>query len=120
MGVRHQPGTPGRLDGGDGEGQDHRGRIGRGRCIDGVFEWYEEEDPGATRSLLDLVGEVPDLIDCDFQSEYRIDLDDARAAGKPYLWFKTRLSGLLSADTRVARWLQAESDQSKPADGGAS
>lgn len=44
-----------------------------------------------------------DLIEADFQSHYGIDLSGGVLKDRSWRWLRTRILGLLSADTRLYR-----------------
>ncbi|TCB97719.1 hypothetical protein E0H26_11745 [Micromonospora zingiberis] len=50
-----------------------------------------------------------DLIEADLHSEYGVDLDEPGILQqRTWRWLSTRIAGLLSADTRLARALSPE------------
>lgn len=83
---------------------EERGEFGCGAYDEasGLYEWYEE----AQLTLPRLVSTHWGLIEADFQQHYGIDLDDPHLlATKTWRWLRTRILGLLNADTRVQRKL---------------
>ncbi|QFY14485.1 hypothetical protein GBF35_25980 [Nonomuraea phyllanthi] len=53
-----------------------------------------------------------DLIEADLHSHYGIDLDEpGLLAGRTWRWLRTRILGLLTADTRLARQLAPPPDK---------
>ena len=90
------------------EAADPRAPFGRGRCVDGEYEWYEYpegydplsgEQEGVT--IFDAL-EQWDLIVCDFQDVYGLTVDDPAC---PLTWaqFLTRVKGLFLRDCTLAR-----------------
>jgi hypothetical protein len=96
--------------GGGPSGQDPRAKYGRGRCIDGEYEYYEYPyegfDPVKAAAqdditALDILAQEDRLI-CDFQQHYGLAIDDPAC---PLTWrqFITRMHGLFMVDSRTAR-----------------
>jgi hypothetical protein len=115
VGVRHQPGSSGRLPGGQTEqlsGLDAIAQYGIGERdpLTGLYEAYdipeghaaqggaEEGHPVTWTQLV----EQWELIVADFTSEYGIDLR-ARRHTMPWRDFAIWAQGLMTADTRIAR-----------------
>ncbi len=91
-------------------GYDAIAQYGRGERdpISGVYEWYEipQGNPARGGQLVgwpEILTHWP-LIEADLHSEYGIDTG-AGALLRPWPWLRTRIVGLLSADTRLARAL---------------
>ncbi|MEV0236870.1 hypothetical protein [Nonomuraea sp. NPDC050786] len=54
-----------------------------------------------------------ELVEADLHSEFGIDLDRSGALrGRSWRWLRTRIAGLLVADTRIARALDPGDDRS--------
>nr|WP_113705364.1 hypothetical protein [Nonomuraea lactucae] len=86
---------------------------GSGGPIDpqsGLRDWYDQEDglslsKGRSVSWLDILTRWP-LVEADLHETFGIDLDEpAQLRTRSWRWLRTRLLGLLTADTRIARAL---------------
>lgn len=88
-------------------------RYGRGE-YDPITElWDEYEIPqdkweaiGAPALTWEQLFERWHLVECDFHSEFGVDLDEpGLLRSRSWRWFRARIAGLVSADTRIYRAL---------------
>lgn len=79
--------------------------------VTGLYEWYEGGLPPASQAgskgkrvgRTDLLEQWA-LVEADFQDTYSLDLSTPGLLdGRSWRWFLTRLYGLLSAESRIAR-----------------
>lgn len=108
MGVRHPPGSTGRLGGGQ---SDDLAQYGRGECRDGIYEWYELPDEGSSLTLDDLL-EQEDLLILDFQEVYGIALEEADHL--TWWQFRRRVIGLMSTESRISRHFARAAEPDTP------
>ena len=80
----------------------------------GEYSEYEVPQQGEAVSWDDIDEAPPYLIAADFASEYGITLARDCMSWREFVW---RISGLLSADTRLARYLHALTNDEEVTDG---
>ena len=121
MAVRWPPGSAGPAEpcGEAGRGESWRDQYGRGRRdpVTGLYEWYDippevrqaEEAPELTwDSLLQHWA----LIEADLHQEYQVDVEDrALMRARSWRWLETRILGLLSVHSRLARALRPKPEE---------
>ncbi|MEU1883433.1 hypothetical protein ABZ470_39520 [Streptosporangium sp. NPDC020072] len=85
--------------------------------LTGLRDWYDPDDglsvDGAPITWAALL-ERWALVEADLHSEYGIDLQaPGLMAARTWRWLRTRIFGLLAADTRICRALTPDDDASR-------
>lgn len=117
--VGWSPGsTPPGEPGGEARSDDQFGR-GRRDPETGIYEWYEipaevkRERSGESIAWTDILSRWR-LVEADLHSEFGVDVgDQALMRSRSWRWLETRISGLLSADTRLHRALSPEPESGR-------